>query len=168
MELLGFIFGGLFRLLPKGLELWDKKNERQHEREMLQLQMQADEKRAQLQMQSMEKQGEIQQQLAEIQALIEATRAQAQTFQKTGNRWIDAALALAEVISATVRPVLTYWYCVAAYGAYKVAGYYLILSAGSDWKNAITTLWTPQDHAVMLSIVGFWFVDRAIRKREGS
>jgi hypothetical protein len=30
--------------------------------------------------------------------------------------------------------------------------------------SAVTVLWKPEDHAVMMSIIGFWFVDRAIRR----
>lgn len=168
LEILSFIFGGLFRLAPKLIEMREREKDREHERAMLNLQMQADEKRAQLTMQVEEKRAETQQQIAELQALITALQTQGQQFKKTGVKWIDGMLAVAEFLSATVRPVLTYWYCVAAYGAYKAASLYLILSTGASVANAVTTLWTPNDHAVMFSIIGFWFVDRAIRKREGS
>lgn len=168
LEILSFIFGGVFRLAPKILETYERQKDREHERLMLDLQMKADEKRAQLAMQTEEKRGEIQQQLAELQALIEATRAQAQPLKKTGNKWLDALLVMAEVASSMVRPTLTYWYCIIAYGAYKIATLYLVLQSGATLANAVTMLWTSNDHAVMFSIIGFWFVDRAIRKREGS
>src|SRR5574341_1452779 len=132
IEILSFIFGGLFRLAPKLMEMREKALDRQHEREMLTLQMQA------------------------VQS------------QKTGNWLIDFLNGLADAMSKSVRPVLTYWYCVAAYGLYKAATLYLILQSGASWANAASLLWTPNDHAVMFSIIGFWFVDRAIRKREGS
>lgn len=168
MEILSFIFGGLFRLAPKIIEMREREKDREHERLMFDLQMKADEKRAQLTMQAEEKRAETQQQIAELQALIEGLKTQGQSFQKTGNKVIDFLLAAAEFLSATVRPVLTYWYCVIGYGAYKAAALYMILSSGSSVANAVTVLWTPNDHAVMFSIIGFWFVDRAIRKREGS
>lgn len=166
LELLSLLFGGVLRLIPALIEYKTKQDDRAHERVMFELQLKADELRSQLKMQEMEKAGEIQQQLAEIQALIEASKAQAQiTIQRTGNKWIDAGIAFVEGLSATVRPVLTYWYCVLGYGAYKVASYYMILSSGASWQSAITSLWTPNDHAVMVSIIGFWFVDRSLRKR---
>lgn len=165
-ELLSFVFGGIFRLAPKLIEMRERGKDREHERLMFDLQVQADAARSTQAMQQAEKQGEIKQQLAELQALIEATRAQARPFEKTGNKWLDAMLVMAEVLSGLVRPLLTYWYCIAAYGAYKVATLYLVLSTGTSLAAAVTQLWTPNDHAVMFSIIGFWFVDRAIRHRE--
>jgi hypothetical protein len=73
-------------------------------------------------------------------------------------------LAAVEAFSASVRPVPTYWLCVLMYGAYKTASYFIMIDVGADWMNAVTTLWTPVDYQIMLSIIGFWFVDRAIRK----
>lgn len=164
LEIFSFIFGGVFRLVPEVMKIWDKQRERDHEARMLDLQMRADEQRAKLEVQKLEVQGEISQQLSEMNALIAATQVQASKFEKTGNPWLDAWLVFIEGLSATVRPVLTYWYCVVAYGAYKVASYYMIISTGASWEHAITSLWTPQDYGVMVSIIGFWFVDRALRK----
>jgi uncharacterized membrane protein YqiK len=90
LELLGFVLGGLFRLIPEGLKLWDKQKERQHDKDMLDLQMRADEARSKLEMQKAELQGNIAMNQSELQALIEATKAQAGSFQKTGNKWMDA------------------------------------------------------------------------------
>ena len=36
-------------------------------------------------------------------------------------------------------------------------------NGGLSWEDAITEIWTPQDHQVMVSILGFWFVDRALK-----
>lgn len=167
-ELLSFIFGGIFRLAPKIMEMREKEKDREHERMMFDLQMKADQARADAQVQAMEKQGEIQQQIAELTAIVEANKAQAQKRQKTGNRFLDFLIVCGDLASSLVRPILTYWYCVVAYGAYKGATLYLVLSTGASLANALTLIWTPNDHAVMFSIIGFWFVDRAIRKREGS
>lgn len=166
MELLGLIFGGIFRLLPEAGRLIEGNSQRKHEREMVKLQMELDSKRAELAMQTMEKQAETQQQVAELQALITALQSQGNGFKPTGNKFIDFLLGLAEFLTVAVRPVLTYWYCLVGYTAYKVASYYMILSAGASWQNAITLLWTPNDHAVMMSIIGFWFVDRALRRQQ--
>ena len=165
-EIISFIFGGLFRLAPKLIEMRERSLDREHEQKMFDLQLKADELRSKLELQKLEKQSELQQQLAEIHAMIAATKAQAQPFQKTGVGWLDALLVLAEAASSLVRPVLTYWYCVFAYGAYKVSLYMVLSDNGEEWASIMQQIWTSNDHAVMFSIIGFWFVDRAIRKRE--
>jgi len=100
--------------------------------------------------------------------LVAVNQTQSAVRPLTGNKWLDTAVVLADVASSFVRPMLTYWYCVAAYGMYKIASLYILLEQQVGWKEAVVTLWTPNDHAVMFSIIGFWFVDRALRKREGS
>lgn len=168
MELLSFIFGGLFRLAPKVLEYQDKKHDRKHEKDMLELQLRADEARAKAEIQKLETQGQIQNQLEELKALVAVNSVQAQPQQLSGNKWLDGLTVVVTAASSLVRPLLTYWYCVAAYGSYKVASYYILLEQEVGWKDAVVQLWTPNDHAVMFSIIGFWFVDRALRKREGT
>lgn len=165
-ELLSFVFGGIFRLAPKLIEMHEKQKDREHEREMFAKQLEADKARAEQAMQHAEMQGRIAMDRAEVEAIIAATRAQAEPLALTGNKWIDAVVAFAEVLSKLVRPLLTYWYCIAAYGAYKIATLYIVLSTGVQLASAVTQLWTPNDHAVMFSIIGFWFVDRAVRTRE--
>lgn len=168
LEILSFVFGGLFRLAPKIIEYQDKKLDRQHEKDMLDLQLRADEARSKQELQKLETQGQIQNQLEELKALVAVNTVQGQVRQLSGNKWLDAMLILSEVASSFVRPMLTYWYCVVAYGSYKTASLYLMLEQGTKWSDAVITMWTPNDHAVMFSIIGFWFVDRALRKREGS
>jgi len=154
LELLSLIFGGALRLVPSILEHLDAKNKRQHEKEMFAAQNDRLKLQADLKMQ-------ISEQDAIKEASVEQTK---RGFAPTGKWAIDWLLAFTDFISATVRPVLTYWFCVAMYGTYKVAAYLMIVETGTDWKNAVTTLWTQADYSIMLSIIGFWFVDRSLRK----
>jgi len=163
IELLSLRFGGILRLAPEFMKLEDKKRDREHERAMVGLQLEADKARSAIELQKIEVQATNTLNTAEIGAIIEATKAQATQLQKTGNKFMDFLLTAAEILSATVRPVLTYWYCVVAYGAYKVASYVIILNSGAEWQDAVFQLWTSADHSIMVSIIGFWFVDRAIR-----
>jgi len=167
LEILSFIFGGLFRLAPKLIEMTERKRDREHERLMIKANLEADEARAKLEVQKMEVGAALQNQLAELQALVAANASQAgKGLQKSGNGFVDFVLGMVEAANNAVRPILTYWYCVAAYGTYKACSLYLLLTQNVPVANAVTQLWTPNDHAVMFSIIGFWFVDRAIRKRE--
>lgn len=168
LEILSFIFGGLFRLAPKIIEYQEKKLDRQHEKDMLGLQLRADEARSKQEIQKLETQGQIQNQLEELKALVSVNQFQSAPKPLSGVKWLDALTILADVASSFVRPLLTYWYCIAAYGSYKTASYWMLVEQGTPWKEAITQMWTANDHAVMFSIIGFWFVDRALRKREGS
>ena len=163
LEGLGFLFGGLFRLAPELIKLWDKKNERQHEIDMIRANREADEARAKLEMEKVETQGRVTMNVEELKAIVAATQTQATNTKLTGNRFLDFLIVSIELISKTVRPFLTYWYCVIAYGSYKTALYMSLIEEGWSWQATITQLWTEQDQAVMLSIIGFWFVDRSIR-----
>jgi len=166
IEILSFVFGGVFRVIPKIMEIYDKQKEREHERLMLDLQLKADTARATLEMQKLEVQGNITQQVEELRAIVAATNAQATPSERTGNWFLDGLLVISDVLSKLVRPLLTYWYCVVAYGAYKVATYIIVMQAGATWYNAVTLLWTQADSSIMISIISFWFVDRVIRARE--
>lgn len=152
-EILSLLVGGVLRFVPAIIGYFDNKNQRQHEREMVALEME-----------KLKVASELRQQEKELDAIKEVAVDQNKAYIKTGKGWIDWILALVEAFSATVRPVLTYWYCVAMYGSYKVALYLTFTGQGGNWKDAVVTLWTSADYAIMLSIIGFWFVDRAIRK----
>lgn len=164
IEILSFVFGGLFRLAPEVLKMFNAKSERTHEKEMLALNLQADEARAKLDMQKIEMQGKVSMDIAELQALIEGVKAQAQPLVLTGNRFIDPLLGIVEVLNRSVRPLLTYWFCVGMYGSYKITTIWLVVKSGASWLSAVNTMWTDKDQSVMWSIIGFWFVDRSLRQ----
>lgn len=160
-EILSFLFGGMFRLAPEIMKYLDKANERKHELGMIEAQLKADVTRAEVQ-------GKIQMTVAELQVLMEVNRAQMTPIVKTGNLWIDGFNAFWDGVSKSVRPVLTYWYCVVAYGFYKGVIFYNAATILESKSEAILHIWTPQDQQVMWSIIGFWFVDRALRKMGGN
>jgi hypothetical protein len=162
-EVLSFIFGGVFRLIPEAMKLWDKQKDRLHELAMLDKQIAVDEARAKTELQKMETAGKIELSVEELKSMVAASQAQLVASEKTGYWFLDTLLVLADVASKFVRPVLTYWFCVVSYGAYKVAGYTTIYKAGVKWDQALQAMFTETDYQVMLSIIGFWFVDRAMR-----
>ena len=159
-----FLLGGLVRLFPSLMQLWSESKQRDHEAAMFDLQLKADAQRGQLELQKLETAGRQTLDKAEIEAIVAASTAQARSLTKTGYWFLDTLLVLSEVASAFVRPVITYWFCVIMYGAYKLASYTMIVSGGVGWAEAVMNLWTKTDYDVMLSIIGFWFMDRAIRK----
>jgi len=168
LSLLGGGLGALIRFVPEVLKFFNERNERDHEFRMLQEQRKLDESRSQQRIDELYAQGDMSEQAAYGTALIEAIKGQAKP---TGIRWVDA-------LSASVRPVITYWW-MALYTLIKaavVAGasieFYLGMKAAAFALGAVsgylevfvTRTWTAWDAGILGMILGFWFVDRTIRK----
>jgi len=160
MDLLGFaanflsggIAGGLLRLAPEVLRMFQSKADRQHELDMRKLDIEAAAKLADQTARQMDSQLQGQLSLADIQAIVAATQAQAQP---TGIRWVDA-------LNASVRPIITYWW-MTLLTVHKVVAICLAWNTSKSLEEFNTRIWTPSDGAILGTIIGFWFVDRTIR-----
>lgn len=156
LTLLGGGLGGLLRFVPEILRLCTEQRDREHEYRMTTLQLEIDKARAAQAIDLVHAQGESAQLAGEMQAYVEAIRGQGQS---SGVPWVDA-------LNQSVRPVVTYWW-MALFTLYKAA---TIVAA---WLNFTTIdvfidrLWTAQDAGTLAMILGFWFVDRAIRRQQG-
>ena len=162
--------GGLLRLAPEVFKFFTDKSDKAHELAMTQLQLQIDAARATQQIDLAHVQGDMAAQAGMMQAYDDALKGQAAP---TGVKWVDA-------LSASVRPVVTYWWMALMTG-YKIvivtaAGIELYVSwkAVTDWNAMVALLiqfgnqvWTIQDAGILSMILGFWFVDRAIRHNTG-
>ena len=170
LTLFGGGLGGLLRFVPEILKLFTDGRDRDHEYRMTTLQLQIDQARATQALDLVHAQGESAQLAGEMQAYIEAIKGQGQV---TGNARIDA-------LNASVRPVITYWWmslltlykCVLLivatielYAALKAAA--AIAAFGPALTTYADRIWTPQDAGILSMILGFWFVDRSIRKMSG-
>lgn len=154
IELLSLVFGGLLRLAPELLKLVTARDDRAHELQMTQLQLQIDAARATQQLDLANAQGAIAANAAEMRAMLEALRGQGAP---SGIKWVDA-------LSASVRPVLTYWWCMGLYTAYKVIAVAVAIDAGPSLEQIAPVLVTEFDRAVIGSMFAFWFVDRSLRR----
>lgn len=154
LELIGLAFGGLLRLAPEVLKLFTAKADRAHELEMTRLQLEIDRARSQQQIDLVHAQGAIVADTAEMAAMVEALRAQATP---SGVAWVDA-------LSSMVRPVLTFWWCMFLYTAYKVVTIAVAVQAGTTLAALAPVLVTEFDQMVIGSIFSFWFVDRSLRR----
>lgn len=155
IELLGLVFGGVFRLLPEVLGLFKAKRDAEHEFRMTELQLKIDEARAKHALDLAHAQAEIAAQAGEMSAWAEAIRAQAT---QTGIRWIDA-------LSSSVRPVLTYWWVIVLYSGAKVLQIVVGFDEGAKLADFVPILVTEFDRTVIGSILSFWFVDRSLRRK---
>jgi hypothetical protein len=154
--LLGSIFGGIFRMAPEVLKWLDKKNEREHELNMFKFQCDLEQQRGA-------------QKLAEIGAVREAAidvgvmgafnnaiTQQAQMVKAAGG-WVAS-------LSASVRPVVTYW-------VLFVWSFIHVWFAYNAWLNGapavevFKTMMTPDFSALLSGTINYWFLDRTLSKR---
>ena len=158
MEILSFIFGGLFRLAPELLKWMDKKDERKHELDMVNANMKADQLRAEQILKQIDAEADVILGKAEMDAIIAATKAQGQ---KSGVKWIDG-------FNSLQRPLIAFWWVIVLYsGALVVQFYALVWKFHESVPVAVLTVFGEQEKAIALSIIGFVFVDRSIRKGSG-
>ena len=153
--LMGSIFGGLFRLAPEVLKFLDKKNERQHELSMFQLQTDLEKLRGEFKMEEKYVDYSIQQ----MDTIKAAFQEQAETAKAAG--WFVAA------ISALVRPGIT-WALFFMYAAVKAAALVIAFKTGADWTEVISKCWDEDDFGVFTMCITFWFVGRSVEKYQKS
>ena len=99
--ILGSVFGGLFRMAPEVLKFFDKKNERSHEMLMFARQCELEQIRGQMKLAEIGAQREAAIDVGVMDAFQSAIEQQA-TMVKAAGGW-------AASLSASVRPVVTYW-----------------------------------------------------------
>ena len=156
MELLGLIFGGASSLAQHWLDLSDKEKERSHERLMFEQQVQMQDKRFvhDSELRTMDMAG--QEAANEWGAIAEAARAQAEESKAAGG-WVLS-------LSASVRPILSYWF-VLLYTVAKFATLYLAMKDGVGFAIAARAAYTEFDGTILAAIVSFYFADRSLRKK---
>ena len=152
--LIGTLLGGVFRLIPEGIKVFEKRNEQKHELLMFDKQLEADKLKATYEKDKLVVQNEGAATLAELQGVIEATKAQAQL---TGNKFIDG-------INSLVRPLITFWWVIVMYSVALSAQFAVAYAQGDGAMKVISGLWGQDEKAIVASIMSFWFVDRSIRK----
>lgn len=160
--LLGGLGGGLLRLLPEFVSIWNAYQKRRqdaadkaHELEVMKLQIEAQKQAGQLRLEEIRTAGDVDTALAQIRGTLAIAR-------PTGHRGVD-------ILNASVRPVVTYWFF-GLYAAVKMAGLYAALAALAPTSDASVAMaleraWLPEDSATLFGILSFWFLGRVIDKR---
>ena len=155
LEMLGMLFGGLFRLAPEVIKWQDRKDERAHERLMLDSQIRADELRAKHAAQLAQIEADKVLGVEELKALVEGVQAQATP---TGVKWVDA-------VSSLMRPLITFWWVVILQTAVMAASFSIALAGGMSAAEALLQIWGAPEKAIVGSIIGYWFLDRTLRRQ---
>lgn len=154
--ILGSLLGGVFRLVPEGLKFFDKKNERSHELAMFERQCQLESARGN-------------QKLAEISAEHEAAVdvGAMDAFKLAIQQQTDmvkAAGGWAAALSASVRPLMTY-YLLGIYGVVKTCLIFSEINAGTPFAQIMPALWGLDDMALLSGVINYWILDRTLAKR---
>jgi hypothetical protein len=154
--LLGSIFGGLFRLAPEFLKFLDRKNERQHELKMFEQQCQLEQMRGAQKLQEIGAQHGMAVDVGVLDAFKSALDQQTEMVKAAGG-WVAS-------LSASVRPVVTYWILF-------IWSFVHIWFAWNAWLQGMPpvevfkTAMSPDFSALVAGTINYYFMNRTLEKR---
>lgn len=154
--LLGSIFGGLFRLAPEILKWLDKKNERTHELLMFQRQCDLEAQRGAQKLAEIGAHREAAIDVGAMAAFNAAINQQTEMVKAAGG-WVAS-------LSASVRPVVTYW-------VLFIWSFIHVWFAWNAWikgappDEVFKTMMTADMSALVSGTINYWFLDRTLAKR---
>jgi hypothetical protein len=154
--ILGGIFGGLFRMAPEVLKFFDKKNERAHEMLMFSRQCDLEQIRGQMKLAEIGAQREAAVDVGVMDAFNAAIEQQASMVKAAGG-W-------AASLSASVRPVVTYWMLL----VWSFIHIWFALNAwisGAAPLDVFMTMMSPDFSALLAGTINYWFLDRTLKQR---
>lgn len=152
----GSLLGGLFRLAPEVLKFFDKKNERTHELEMFKNQCQLEAQRGSQKLEEIGAQHSMAVDTGVLDAFKSAIDQQTEMAKAAGG-WVAA-------MSASVRPVVTYW----VLAIWSFAHLWFAWSAYASGLSPIEVfkLSMSADFAALVAgTINYWFLDRTLAKR---
>jgi len=163
ITILSALGGGLMRMLPELLTLFNKRSDNSHELAMMDKQVQLEtlkgaNRTAEINTQHAATMSESQLQgdISTALKMMDATSAALQSqMQKVGIWWVDA-------LNMLVRPLTTYYF-LGCYGIVKTAMIVVALRTSDPWASIIQC-WTTEDAAILSAILGFWFVGRTFER----
>lgn len=154
--LLGGIFGGVFRLAPEVLKWLDKKNERQHELAMFDRQCQLEAQRGEQKLAEIGAQREAAIDVGALTAFNSAIQQQSDMVKAAGG-WSAA-------LSASVRPVVTYWVLL-LWSAVHAVFMWNAWSSNAPPMEVFAKIMSPDFSALLSGTINYWFLDRTLAKR---
>ena len=154
--ILGSVFGGLFRMAPEVLKFFDKKNERQHELLMFTRQCELETLRGQQKLAEIGAQREAAVDVGVMDAFNSAIEQQA--------IMVKAAGGWAASLSASVRPVVTYWILLVWSFVHLWFGWNSWL-AGASPMEVFKMMMSPDFSALLAGTINYWFLDRTLKQR---
>jgi len=153
---LGSLLGGLFRLAPEVLKFLDRKNERLHELKMFEQQCQLETLRGAQKLQEIGAQHDMAVDVGVLDAFKSALDQQTEMVKVAGG-WVAS-------LSASVRPVVTYWILF-------IWSFVHIWFAWNAWLQGMSpvevfkTAMSPDFAALVAGTINYWFLDRTLKQR---
>ena len=152
----GSLLGGIFRLAPEVLKYFDKKNERAHELAMFDKQCDLEKVRGQIRLEEIGAQRDMAIDTGVMDAFKAAIDQQTEMVKAAGG-WSAA-------LSASVRPVVTYWMLL----IWSFAHFWFAWNA---WTNGLPPadvfkqIMSPDFSALLSGTINYWFLDRTLKQR---
>lgn len=154
--ILGSLLGGVFRLAPELLKFLDKKNERQHELAMFDKQCELEKVRGEQKLAEIGAQRDMAVDVGVLDAFKAAIDQQTDMVKAAGG-WVAS-------LSASVRPVVTYWILF-------IWSFIHVWFAWNGWLQGMPptevfkTMMTADFSALVSGTLNYWFLDRTLAKR---
>jgi len=152
----GSLLGGIFRLAPEVLKFLDKKNERGHELEMFNRQCELEAQRGQQKMAEIGAQHEATVDAGVMNAFNAAIESQTEM--------VKAAGGFAASLSASVRPVVTYW-ILFIWSSVHLWMAYSAWHTGAEPTEVFKLMMSADFSALVSGTLNYWFLDRTLAKR---
>ena len=152
----GSLLGGIFRLAPEVLKFFDKKNERSHELLMFQRQCDLEQIRGQQKLAEIGAERDKALDVGVMDAFNAAINQQAEMAKAAGG-W-------AASLSASVRPVVTYWVILLWSFVHLWFAWNAWLS-GAAPREVFETMMTADFMALVSGTINYWFLDRTLKQR---
>ena len=154
--ILGGLIGGLFRLAPEAIKFFDKKSEREHELAMFSRQCELEQIRGAQKLTEIGAQRDAAVDMGVMDAFNAAINQQAEMAKAAGG-W-------AASLSASVRPVVTYW-------VLFLWSFIHVWFAWRAWRMGMSpelvfkTMMTADFCALLSGTINYWFLDRTLKQR---
>lgn len=154
--ILGGLIGGVFRLAPEVLKFFDKKSERQHELAMFGKQCELEQARGQQKLAEIGAERDAAVDVGVMDAFNAAIAQQAEMVKSAGG--------LAAKLSASVRPVVTYW-------VLAIWSFAHLWFAWNGWLHNMAPaevfkhIMSPDFSALLSGTINYWFLDRTLKQR---
>lgn len=152
----GSLLGGLFRLAPEVLKFMDKKNERGHELAMFDKQCELEKQRGEQKLAEIGAQREAAVDVGAMDAFKSAIEQQTEMAKAAGG-WVAS-------LSASVRPLVTYW-ILAIWSFAHLWFAWMGYRAGMDPTGVFNLIMSADFAALVSGTLNYWFLDRTLAKR---